>query len=333
MLKFQITLIVILISCVAFISCERSQKMLEPALPDAEMPAETMDMMVDMTMYHSWLKINLPTPGPQADATSPAETGEVHGKGSRAVYINDTGVMALRGDSLTTFPAGTEIVKEIMDDTNMFVQTVAKMTKTDDPMYVEHNGWMYVQYARPSADGKDALAGGGSLAGSAGCHGCHAKADTDSVFVASLTLLQLVGANEDLLEVPQAAEGTGAGDMGDGDAGAGDMGDGDAGAGDMGDGDAGAGDMGDGDAGAGDMGDGDAGAGDMGDGDAGAGDMGDGDAGAGDMGDGDAGAGDMGDGDAGAGDMGDGDAGAGDMGDGDAGAGDMGDGDAGAGGA
>ena len=320
MLKFQITLIVILISCVAFISCERAQKVLEPALPEAEMPGETMDMMVDMTMYHSWAKINLPTPGPQADATSPAGTGEVHGKGSRTVYVNDTGVMALQGASLTTFtafPAGTEIVKEIMDDTNMFVQTVAKMTKTDDPMYAEHNGWMYVQYARPSADGEDALVGGGSLAGSTGCHGCHAKADIDSVFVASLTLQQLVGIlfSED---GPQAADGMGAdGDdmtgMDDAD-GAGGMGD-DAGgmgdgAGDMGDD---AGDMG---AGAGDMGDD---AGDMG---AGAGDMG---AGAGDMG---AGAGDMDDG-AGAGGMGDGAdsaGGAGDMGDGD-GAGGMGDGD------
>ena len=325
MLKFQITLIVILISCVAFISCERAQKVLEPALPEAEMPGETMDMMVDMTMYHSWAKINLQTPGPQADATSPAETGEVHGKGSRTVYVNDTGVMALQNASLTTFtafPAGTEIVKEIMDDTNMFVQKVAKMTKTDDPMYADHNGWMYVQYARPSAGGKDALVGGGSLAGSAGCHGCHAKADIDSVFVASLTLQQLVGIlfNED---GPQAADDMGAdGDdmtgMDDAD-GAGGMGaDGDDmtgmddadGAGGMGaDGDDmtgmddadGAGGMGDAD-GAGGMGaDGDDMTGmDDADGAGGMGDGADSAGGAGDMDDGD-GAGGMGDGD-GAGD-------------------------------
>ena len=42
---------------------------------------------------------------------------------------------------------------------------------------------MYVKYARPSADGAYGMVGGGSVEGSMGCAGCHAKADNDSVFV------------------------------------------------------------------------------------------------------------------------------------------------------
>ena len=177
MLKLQVALIAILIVCVAFVSCSRDHGPLEQVTKEI-MGADDMmaaDDMMDMAAHASWMNVALPAPGPAADATSPAETGGVHGLGTRTVYVNDIGVMA--NEEGTEYPAGTVIVKEIMDDANTFVAKIAKMTKTDDPMYADHNGWMYVKYARMSADDEYAMVGGGSLAGSTGCHGCHAKAD------------------------------------------------------------------------------------------------------------------------------------------------------------
>ena len=60
-------------------------------------------------------------------AVSPA-----HGSGDRIVYINDIGAMALQ-DGMTTFPAGTMVVKDIMDDLTPLSKT-ERMEKTDDPM-------------------------------------------------------------------------------------------------------------------------------------------------------------------------------------------------------
>ena len=178
MLKFRITLILILIGCVAFVSCDRTQKILEPAVDDMMAADDMMDMM-DPTMYMSWASVALPAP--PAEVTNPGESGGAHGMGTRTVYISDIGAMAnMEG---TAYPAGTTIVKEIMDDANTFVQKKALMMKTDDPMYADHGGWMYVKYARPSADGEYGMVGGGSVEKSMGCHGCHAKADNDSVFV------------------------------------------------------------------------------------------------------------------------------------------------------
>ena len=197
MLKPQIALIAILIACVAFVSCERTQKMLEPVADDMmtgdDMPTDMMtDMMkmLDPTMYMSWAHVALPAPAPMAEATSPMETGAAHNPAhvatgvttSRTFYINDIGAMANKAG--TMYPAGTVIVKEIMDDTETFVDKVAVMMKSDDPMYAGHNGWMYAKYARSSADGEYMQVRGSNLedAGN-GCHGCHAKADNDSVFV------------------------------------------------------------------------------------------------------------------------------------------------------
>ena len=54
MLKFQITLIAILISCIAFVSCERVPQMAGPMLPPDEDTVESMDMgivkSIDMDM-------------------------------------------------------------------------------------------------------------------------------------------------------------------------------------------------------------------------------------------------------------------------------------------
>jgi hypothetical protein len=50
MLKFQIPLIIFLLGCVVFVSCERASQMLEPAMPDMD-STDTMDTMdpPDMT--------------------------------------------------------------------------------------------------------------------------------------------------------------------------------------------------------------------------------------------------------------------------------------------
>ncbi len=193
MLRFQITLVAILLACCTiFVSCGRDHGMLETVVddmtdPSGDMPMSMMPMM-DSTMYMSWMHIALPAPTVSvADATSPAETGAAHNPGSdvftpRTVYINDIGVMANKEE--TMYPAGTMIVKEIMDETNMFVDKVAMMMKSDDPMYASHNGWMYAKYARASEDAEYMQVRGSNLedAGN-GCHGCHAQADNDSVFV------------------------------------------------------------------------------------------------------------------------------------------------------
>ncbi len=196
MLKFQTALIMILITCLTFVSCDRAQNALKPVtdgtmdgddtMPDDDMMMDMMKML-DSTMYMSWAHVMLPAPGEHDDAMNPAETGGVHGMGTRTVYINEIGTMANKDG--TMYPAETVIVKTIMDDANTFVAKKAVMQKTADPMYADHGGWMYVKYARSSADGEYEMVGGGSVEKSMGCHGCHAKAGTegasghDSVFV------------------------------------------------------------------------------------------------------------------------------------------------------
>ena len=192
MLRYQIALAVILISCVSFVSCDRAQQVLEPAAEDMMDAGDDMEMSMDMPMdmidYMSWAHVMLPAPTVSvADAASPAETGAAHNPGSdvftpRTVYINDIGAMANKAG--TAYPAGTMIFKEIMDETNMFVDKVAMMMKSDDPMYADHNGWMYAKYARSSENAEYMQVRGSNLedAGN-GCHGCHAQADNDSVFV------------------------------------------------------------------------------------------------------------------------------------------------------
>ena len=200
MLKVQVALIAILIASVAFVSCEKTQQMLDPVADDMMatddmMAADSMMMdmmkMLDSSMYMSWAHVALPAPAPMAEATSPIETGAAHNPAhvetgvttSRTVYINDTGAVANKAGA-TEYPDGTIIVKAIMDDTETFVDKVAVMMKSDDEMYTGHNGWVYKKYARSSADGEYMQVRGSNLedAGN-GCHGCHVQADNDSVFV------------------------------------------------------------------------------------------------------------------------------------------------------
>ena len=195
--KVRVALIAILIAAVAFVSCDRAQKMLEPAAEDMmatdDKPMDmTMEMMkmIDLSMYMSWASVTLPAPAPMAEAASPIETGAAHNPAhtntgittARTVYINEAG--ALANQAGTAYPAGTVIIKEIMDDTETFVDKVAVMMKSDDEMYAGHNGWVYKKYARSSEDAEYMQVRGSNLedAGN-GCHGCHAQADSDSVFV------------------------------------------------------------------------------------------------------------------------------------------------------
>ena len=203
MLKVQVALIAILITSVAFVSCERAQKMLEPAVEDTiatddMMATETPDPMmiyltqiIDPSVYTSWAHVALPAPtmtvAEAAAAGDAAATGAAHNPGSdvftsRIAYINDIGAMANKAGT-TPYPDGTVIVKAIMDDTETFVDKVAVMVKSPDPMYAGHNGWMYAKYF--IVDGMPELKAGSQVPGHEGngCHGCHAKADNDSVFI------------------------------------------------------------------------------------------------------------------------------------------------------
>ena len=185
MKKQYMALIAILIASVVYVSCERTQKMLTPVTDDLATD-EMMEMLPHLTGHESWAHVRLPVPGPQAEATDPSETGEVHGKGSRTVYINAIGAAA--NTAGTDYPAGTVIVKEIMDDSNTFVAKIATMMKSDDPMYAGHNGWIYKKYARPDETAEYMQVKGSNLEDAAnGCHGCHAKAENDAVFVSLST--------------------------------------------------------------------------------------------------------------------------------------------------
>jgi hypothetical protein len=117
---------------------------------DDTMPTDDSMTTEDDTMaaYTSWLSVTY-------GAISPA-----HGSGDRIVYINDIGAVALQDASMTTFPIGTVVVKDIMDDTNTAVAKTERMEKTDE--YATENGWLYNEGATQ-----------------AGCHGCHVLAGTD----------------------------------------------------------------------------------------------------------------------------------------------------------
>ena len=174
MLKIQMALIALLIGCLTFTSCDLIQPLMTPEMPAEEMMPEEMmpeemmpeemateEMMPEemMAAYTSWLSATLP---------GPVGTGAAaHAGGARIIYINDIGAMALQG-GMTTFPAGTMVVKEIMSvpdaSGETSVEKVERMEKSDDPMHADTSGWLY-----------------NGMGSQAGCHGCHAKAGTDDV--------------------------------------------------------------------------------------------------------------------------------------------------------
>ena len=224
MSKVQIALIAILIVSVAFVSCDRAQQMLDPVV--VEDMRTDMQKILDAGTYTSWASLVLPAPTmtvAEAEAAgNAAGTGAAHNPGSdvftsRTVYINEMGAMANKAG--TAYPAGTVIFKAIMDETETFVDKVAMMMKSDDEMYTGHGGWRYEKYARPSEDGEYMQVRGSNLedAGN-GCHGCHAKADNDSVFV-SLSMGETMDdiVEDDMMDDDTAMDDTMEDDMMDGD--------------------------------------------------------------------------------------------------------------------
>ena len=180
MLKIQMALIALLIGCLTFTSCELGQELVGDLVTPPEVPEETVPEEM-MAAYTSWLSATLPGPlGSGATA---------HPGSARIIYINDIGAMALQG-GMTTFPAGTMVVKEIMSvpdaSGETSVEKVERMEKSDDPMHADTSGWLY-----------------NGMGSQAGCHGCHVKAGVDpapgmdGVFTADALMASLAAAGMD----------------------------------------------------------------------------------------------------------------------------------------
>lgn len=172
MLKYQIAFLILLIGCVAIVSCSRTQDILDPVMDDPE--------MMDMGAYHSWANVALEAPMMTLEeaiaAMNPAGTGAAHTPGPRTVYFNPEAAMANMAEGDKMYPVGSMIIKDVygVDDMADEVVHVATMTKTDDPMYAAQGGWIY------GVGGMNL-----PLEGSMECVGCHAKAGdgNDYVFV------------------------------------------------------------------------------------------------------------------------------------------------------
>ena len=170
MLRFQIALAIIFVGCIAFLSCGRSQEMLDPVTEVT--PTDMLNDMLAASAIASWESVML---------EAPVDTGTAHGTGSRTIYFNEAGAMANKAG--TMYPAGTMIVKQAMDATNTFVKEGVAMIKTDDSRYEAHDGWIYSATQRESETDELMPLNQLTVEMSAGCHGCHAKAANDSVFV------------------------------------------------------------------------------------------------------------------------------------------------------
>ena len=176
MFRFQIALAIILVSCIAILSCGRAQEMLEDPVPE-EMPTDMILDLINSGMYTSWPS--------SVEYSGARDTGVVHGEGARTVYFNAEAAKANEAGEM--YPLGSIIVKEILDDENTFLAKVAVMIKSDDANE-DHNGWVYKKYARASTDAEYMQVKGSNLGDAGnGCHNCHAKAANDSVFVSLIS--------------------------------------------------------------------------------------------------------------------------------------------------
>ena len=169
MLKFQVALIVVLIGCIAFVACDRTKQVLDSGMMDTGMT----DLDDMMGAYKSWPDQKM-LGGPWLDFK-----GDAHDLGARTIYFNEVGAMANKAG--TEYPVGTMIVKESMDTTNTFVSQISTMTKTDG---TDNDGWVYGVSGHPVAAAEDLMMPNQLTAEmGAGCHGCHANASNDFVFV------------------------------------------------------------------------------------------------------------------------------------------------------
>ncbi len=172
MLKLQVVLIAVLIGCIGFVACERTQTVLETALEPGTMDPEITEM-TGMDAHKSWEHTMLE--GPWLDFKGDA----AHDLGSRTIYFNEAAAMANKAG--TEYPIGAMIVKESMDTTNTFVSQVSTMIKTDGMM---NDGWVYGVSGMPVSAAEDLMMPNQLTAEmGAGCHGCHANATNDFVFV------------------------------------------------------------------------------------------------------------------------------------------------------
>ena len=211
MLKYRIALLIVLIGCLAIMACSRSQDALMQVMDDPE--DEMMDMMsMIMTMKADPMTESVDLPAPTmtvmeaAEAMNAAGTGAAHGTGIRTVYFNAAAAMTNKSEGAKMYPAGSMIVKDVMNDDNTEIVHVATMLKTDDPMYMDRGGWIYG-------------VGGANLPieGSVGCDECHAKAGegNDYVFVSLLGMTE--EGMEGMTEEGESMNGNGGTTNGNGD--------------------------------------------------------------------------------------------------------------------
>lgn len=164
MLKYQIAFLIMLIGCVAIVSCSRTQDTLMQVPDDPEPDA-----------YRTWTDM-ITLDGPLVEFK-----GEAHDLGSRTIYFNEAAAMA--NNEGTDYPVGSMIVKESMDMTNSFLSQISTMTKTES---AENGGWAYGVTGPPSDAAVDPKGINNLTAEMAAnlCAGCHTvAADTDFVFV------------------------------------------------------------------------------------------------------------------------------------------------------
>ncbi len=165
MLKYQIAFLIMLIGCVAIVSCSRTQDTLMPIMDDP----------TGMDAYRSWTDM-ITLDGPLVEFK-----GEAHDLGSRTIYFNEAAAMA--NNAGTDYPVGSMIVKESMDMTNSFLSQISTMTKTES---AENGGWAYGVTGEVSDAAVDPKGINNLTAEMAAnlCVGCHTvAADTDFVFV------------------------------------------------------------------------------------------------------------------------------------------------------
>ena len=201
MLKFQIALIAVLIGCIGFVACERTQDLLEPVMMDPEITE-----MAGMDAHKSWEHKMLEGPWENFK-------GDVaHDLGSRTIYFNEAAAIANKAG--TEYPIGAMIVKESMDTTNTFVSQVSTMMKIDA---ADNDGWEYGVSGMPvSAAGDLTMPNQLTAEMAAGCHGCHANATNDFDFGA-VPLSMTDGAGDTNGDGAGDTNGDGAGDTnGDG---------------------------------------------------------------------------------------------------------------------
>lgn len=211
MLKYRIALIIVLIGCVAIVACNRTQDKIMTVMDDPEEEMMDMDDMMDMVMemdaHKSWESKDLEAPmmtvEEAAAAMNAAGTGQAHGTGVRTVYFNEAAAMTNKSDGAKMYPAGSMIVKEVMNDDKTEIVQVVTMAKTDDPMYMERGGWIY-------GVGGNNL----TLEMSMGCDECHAKAGEGNDYV----FVKLMMDDMDDMSDDDADDTSDDGDAGNGDA-------------------------------------------------------------------------------------------------------------------